>query len=140
MSPWEWITTTTSVETLFTTLGLGSLAILFATDRILTKGQHLRQIQALVKAQDERVADMVEAHEQRIADLSAHHTRELVEKDSRIADVIESRDGWKEAARLERERADKVTAAFTDVAGAVTDIQHVLESLDRALPSPGGPA
>lgn len=140
MSLWEWITTTTSLETLFTTLGLGSMALLFATDRILTKGQHLRRVQDLVAAHEQRVADMSAAYDRRIEDLIAHHAREIAEKDNRLADLAESRDGYKEAARLERERADTVTTAFSGAAGALTDIQHVLESLDRALPSPGGQA
>ena len=129
MNAWEWFTTTASVDSLLTTLGLGTLALLFARDLILTKGQHLRRVQ-----------DLVAAHELRIADLLAHHARELVEKENRIADISESRDGWKEAARLERERADKATAAVGDMADSLTGIQHVLESLNRALPSPvGGP-
>lgn len=129
MNAWEWFTTTASVDSLLTTLGLGTLALLFARDLILTKGQHLRRVQ-----------DIVAAHEQRTADLVAYHARALAEKDLRLADVIESRDGWKEAARLERERADRVTAAVGEMAESLTGIQHVLESLNRALPSPvGGP-
>lgn len=127
MNPWEWISTTTSVDTLLTTLGLGSLAILFARDVILTSGQHLRRVQ-----------DIVKAHDLRIADLLAHQLRELAEKDGRIVDMGESRDGWKEAARLERERADKATAAVAEIASSLADIRHVLESLNRALPAPTG--
>lgn len=129
MSPWEWFTSTASVGELLTALGLGALALLFARDLILTRGQHLRRIQ-----------DLVKAHELRVADLLAHHDRERAEKDKRIADISASRDGWKEAARIERERADKATAAVGDMADSLTGIQHVLESLNRALPSPvGGP-
>lgn len=116
MNLWEWVTTTSSVDALLTTLGLGSLAILFATDRIITKGQHLR----------------------RVADLVAHHDRERAAEALRVADLIESRDGWKEAARIERERADLATASVGEMADTLRGIQHVLESLDRALPTPAG--
>lgn len=118
MTPWEWITTTTSVDNMLTTLGLGGLAILFATDRILTKGQHTR----------------------RTADLEAHHQRELAEKDSRLAAVDESRREWKQAALTERERADKATEGMATVAGSLARVEHVLESLDRALGGSGGAA
>lgn len=114
MNPWEWITTTTSVEDILTTLGLGGLALLFSQDRIITRGQHLR----------------------RTADLEKFHARELAEKDARIADIRDSRDAYKEAARVERERADKATDAVGEMAPAMESVLHVLVSLDRALPSP----
>lgn len=127
MDVWDWVSTSTSVDSLLTTFGGVVLAFLFARDLIITKAQHLR-----------RVADIVAAHEERVADLVAFHARELAEKDARIADVTVSRDQWKEAARLERDRADKATAAVGEMAPAVLGIQHVLESLNRALPSPVG--
>lgn len=118
MDLWEWITSTTSVDSIFTTLGLGALALLFARDSIMTKGQH----------------------ERRTADLVNHHDRELGEKEKRIGEMRESRDGYKEAARLERERADRATAAVGEIAETLEDIMHVLQSLDRALPTPVGGA
>ena len=114
MSLWEWITTTTSGDSLFTTLGLGVLSVLFATNRILTIGQH----------------------RSRTADLQEHHTRELAEKDARINDIRESRDGYKEATRVERERADAATASVGELADTVDAVLHVLQSLDRVLPDP----
>lgn len=114
MSLWEWITTTTSGDSLFTTLGLGVLSVLFATNRILTIGQHRA----------------------RTADLQEHHARELAEKDARIADIRESRDGYKEASRVERERADKATDSVGEMADTVDAVLHVLQSLDRVLPNP----
>lgn len=116
MNPWEWLTTTSSVDSVLTTLGLGALAFLFARDLILTKGQHLRRVQ----------------------DLVAHHERELSEKDERIADVREASKSWEEAARIERERADKGWESLGEIALTLSRILHVLESLDLALPSAGG--
>lgn len=116
MTIWEWFTATASVDTLLTTLGLGAIAILFATDRIITKGQHLRRVQ----------------------DLIAHHERELAEKDKRIADAHEAGKSWEEAARIERERADKGWESLGEIAQTMTRVLHVLESLDRALPSAEG--
>jgi hypothetical protein len=112
MDLWQWIVTSTSVDNMLTAAGLGSLALLFAADRILTKGQHLR----------------------RVADLIAHHERERAALEQRTADALESRDGWKEAARVERERADRATASVSKLGDTQEEILHVFRSLDRALP------
>lgn len=104
---WEWIATTTSVDSLVTGAGSVTIAILFASDRILTKGQH----------------------ERRTADLVAFHAREL-------AEITRSRDGWKEAHAAEKERADKATSTLDDMSKPLESIVHVLASLDRALPHP----
>ena len=118
MTPWEWFTGTATVDSLLTTLGLGVLAVLFATDRVITKGQH----------------------ERRTADLVAHHARELAEKDSRLAAVDESRREWKAAAEAERVRAEQATASLGNVADSLERVEHVLGSLDRALDGAGGSA
>lgn len=116
MNVWEWFSETASVDSLLTALGLTGLAFLFATDRIITKAQHVRRVQ----------------------DLIDHHARELAEKDDRIAQGVVSENYWKEAARIERERADKALAVVGEVLPTLLDVKHVLESLDRALPSPEG--
>lgn len=111
MTPWEWVTTSTSVDSVFTTLGVGTLAFLFARDLILTRGQHTR----------------------RTADLASHHVRELAEKDLRIADIRESRNGYKEAARIERDRADRATDSVREIAETTKAVLRVLQSLDLVL-------
>jgi|SRR5690606_516879 len=123
MNAWEWFTESASVNQVVNVLGLGALAILFARDLIITKGQHLRRVQ-----------DIHDAYEKRIADLLAHHSREIAEKDARLQDSRESRDGYKEATRVERERADKATASLAEVAGALRDNNHILQALNRAIP------
>lgn len=112
MTVWEWITSTMGAGDLLTTLGIGALAVLFATDRIMTKGQH----------------------ERRTADLTKHHGRELAEKDARLAEVRESRDGWKAVALEERKLRDAATVGVAASAtAALVDVKHVLESLDETL-------
>lgn len=115
MTPWEWISTTTSLDSILTTLGVGTLAFLFARDLILTKGQHIR----------------------RILDLQEHHARELAEKNSRIEDLKDSNRDLTSAVLLERARADKATDAAASAADAVRDMNHVLDSLDIALKEAG---
>ena len=127
MNPWEWVTSTSSVDSLLTTLGLGVLALLFARDLIITKGQHLRRVQ-----------DIVAAHDQRVADLVAFHGRELASYDDRIAEIREARDSWKEAESVARGLADKAVDGLTEVNVTLVRSLHVLESLDRALPTPSG--
>lgn len=108
MGVWEWITSG-SVENAATALGLGVLAILFATDRILTNGQHMR----------------------RVADLVAYHERERTQ-------LMESRDYWRKAAGVQQDRAETANAGLLESVHTQTRTLHVLESLDRALPRPGG--
>jgi hypothetical protein len=116
MTLWEWITTTTSGDSLFTTLGLGVLSVLFATNRILTIGQH----------------------RSRTADLIAHHQRELAEKDARILDAHVSR-GWRDVALKERElREVAMSGTVSAATSAIVDVKHVLESLDEAIDGRGG--
>jgi demethoxyubiquinone hydroxylase (CLK1/Coq7/Cat5 family) len=116
MDAWETVLSTFSFDKLLSTLGLGVLAFLFAKDMILTKAQHLR----------------------RVEDLVAHHTRELVERDKHEAELRETIAEYREAERLQRERADKAVAGMSDQADTLNQVLHVLESLDRALPRPVG--
>ena len=137
MDVWEWVTSTTSVDRILSTLGLGVVAILFARDLILTRGAHLRRVADIVAAWEQRVQDMLASWERERQALVAHHERELAEKDSRLSDMRESREGYKEATRIERARADTATAGMSELAPAMTSVLHVMESLNRALPNPG---
>lgn len=116
MNVWEWFTTTVPAGGAATGLGVGAFVVAILTDRLMTKGQHLR-----------RVADLIE-----------HHKRELAEKDSRLAAVDESRREWKQVALTERERADVATQGLSTTAGALVRVEHVLGSLDRAIGGSGG--
>lgn len=128
MTLWDWLTTTTSGDGLFTTLGLGTFLVLFATNRILTIGQHRG-----------RVADIVAHHQREMAAKDAAHTRELAEKDARIAEKDASREGWRDVALKERELRDTATNGVASAAtAALVDVKHVLESLDEALDGPDG--
>ena len=110
MGIWDWITGTARVDSILSTLGLGALAVLFATNRIITKGQH----------------------EARVADLKGFHERELAGKDERIDALDESRRYWRDAAESQRSRADKVT----DMLGEFTELGrlsvHALTAIDEA--------
>lgn len=76
------------------TLGLGALAVLFATDRILTRGQH----------------------ERRVADLVAGFEKLLAVAAERLTDMTASRDYYREAKKLEAARADKLASQLADLA------------------------
>lgn len=112
MSPWEWLTTTTSVDSMLSTLGLGALAVLFATNRIITKGQH----------------------ESRITDLKEHHARELAAADKRLEAVDESRREWRAAAGTERERADTATSTANELGSELGGLAvRLLSSIDETV-------
>lgn len=112
MSPWDWFTSTTTVDGLLTTVGIGTLAWLFATNRIITRGQHL----------------------DRIADLKDHHARELTAAAERLEATDESRKEWRTAAGTERERADAATAAANELGGELGGLAvRLLSSIDETV-------
>lgn len=93
-----WFAENVNVNAILNGLGLGALAFLFATDRILTKGQHER-----------RVADLKTAHDRRVADIEKAN-------DSRVSDLRDARDALSSALGHERDRADEATAATAAIA------------------------
>lgn len=125
---WEWFASTASVSDLVTALGLGTLAILFSSDRIITKGQHER-----------RVADLQKHHERELTEKDAAHERERVAWASRNEDLKETMEGYKVATREERARADRATEALTRVADALNVNAHVLQAIEQ-FGNESGPA
>lgn len=114
MDVWTWLGASFPAGTVVSGVGVGAFVTAILTDRLLTRGQHLRVI----------------------ADLKGHHERELKAKDDRIADLRDSKDGWRSVALAERERADKATDIGEDVGEALEKVEHVLDSLNAALPQP----
>lgn len=110
---WQWVYSTTTLDSVLSTLGVATLAVLFATNRILTRGQH---------------AD-------RIADLVAHHGREIAVYEARLAEAREKADGWKEVALEERAMRVKREDRDDEIAETMGNVLHVLQGLDRALPA-----
>lgn len=129
MTPWEWVTTTTSPDSWLTTLGVGTLAILFATNRILTRGQHLDRIADLTSNHAREMKALMDSQSRELAALNLHHERELAEKDAHVERVDESRKEWREAERLQRIRADEATATMGVMAGSLDGIRGVLDAL-----------
>lgn len=93
-----WFAETVNVNAIINGLGLGALAFLFATDRILTKGQHER-----------RVADLERAHQKRIEDKDAAHA-------SIVSDLRDARDHFREGRDIERDRAEAATTVAAELA------------------------
>lgn len=116
-----WVTTGFSLNSIVQALGLLSLAVLFASDRIITKGQHLR-----------RVDDLKAAQTAEIAALKAHHAELVVEKDDHYEEMKGSRDYYRQARLEERDRAETVTDALAELAGEYAKVtNHLLESLPK---------
>lgn len=114
MSWWETLVSGASIGDILNTLGLGALAVLFATNRIITKGQH----------------------EARIADLKEHHARELTAADKRLEATDESRKEWRHAAGAERERADIATAKANELGSELGGLAvNLLASIDETVKS-----
>lgn len=98
MTLWEWVTTTVSIDSILSTLGLGALAVLFATNRIWTIGQ--------VNA---RIADLKEHHGRELAQIQLSHEAVIAEKDDRYAEMKESRDYYRGARLEEKGRVERLT-------------------------------
>jgi len=126
MNGWEWFAATFPAGALVSGGGVGVFVTAILTDRLFTKGQHLRIVN-----------DLKAHHERERAIDAENHARELAEKDARLADLRESRDGYKEATAIERERADVATKSLGELAPTMGSMLHVMQSLDRALPGGG---
>lgn len=90
------------------TVGLGALALLFATDRILTKGQHER-----------RVADILSAHTTLLEEVSASRAyyREAHETEKGRADALA-----RQLAELAVEASRSASATMTALEDAVREV------------------
>jgi hypothetical protein len=108
---WTWIATTTTAEGVLNTIGAAGIAILFATDRIMTKGGHER-----------RTKDLIDFHMRELA------TIENAQRD-RIAGLVQSNTEYKTALAAERERADLATNTVREFADAIELIPSLLSSL-----------
>ena len=116
MDLWDWLTQTSPAQ-VFTSLGAGTIVVLFVTDRLLTKGQHER-----------RIKDLNTQHDNEIKNLNHFHELELAEKDHRTQDFKESRDYYREAMETERARADSSTDQLQDISGELTRLSNHLVS------------
>lgn len=101
---WTWLTENVNLGSLAQALGLGTLVVLFATDRILTRGQHTR-----------RVADLVKYWS------------------GRYDEAIKSRDYYRDARLEEKARAEKSEAELVAMARETSALSsRILGSLDEA--------
>lgn len=120
MDLWTWITTTTSLNDLFATLGLGSLAALFAMDLILTKRQHER-----------RMADVKDFYEKRIMDITAHHQEVAARQDEHYGELKEAHEILQEAYKEEQDRADKALSSAAESVEVVKTTNKFLQAFDE---------
>lgn len=138
MDPWQWFTQTIPAGGVVSGIGVGAFVAAILTDRLMTQGQHLRRVADLTVSHEAAIQKLNEHHERERLALAEHHKRELAEKDARLADLRESRDIYKEAATVERARADTATSAIGEISGTLESVLHVMQSLDRALPAERG--
>lgn len=86
---------------------------------------------------NERIADLKESHALGLKNLVAYHDGILKGRDDRYADVKESRDGYKAATVVERQRADKVTDALAEFGELGKLAVHALTAIDDAVKDSG---
>lgn len=114
-------------------LGLATGRLQFASP---AQKNHESQIKALQEQFTARVTDLKEAHRADIVELVDHHDKINCIQVERYAEMKESRDGWKEATSVERERANIATAAVSEVLTVVKATNHVLSSLQEVITPP----
>ncbi len=81
---------------------------------------------------DERVADLKAQHADAVKALTTYHAEVLTERDGRYAELKQSRDYYREARIVERDRADKVTDQLAEALELARLNTHLLQSLDEA--------
>lgn len=132
MDLWTWITTTTSVEGIVGAAGGVTLAVLFATDRIKTRGQANRELAARDTAHAKLEEALRAQHAALVAALAAAHVDQLAARDDRIVELKQSLAKTDEARTVERDRADRATAMLGEAVEVVRVSNHLLESLGEA--------
>lgn len=132
----DWLTgwlANTSIESMLNALGLGALAILFATDRIKTRGQATRDIERERKAHERLIAEKDKTHGAIIEALVDKHTDQLAYRDDRISELKGALASMEQARNVERDRAESATAMLGRAVEAVEVSNHLLESLGEAV-------
>ena len=81
---------------------------------------------------DARVSDLKEQHARELASQAAYHAGIITAKDDRYADLLESRDGYKAATVIERERAAKLADALSEYSAMGKLVVHTIKSLQQA--------
>lgn len=132
MTPWDWFATTAPAGAVIQALGLGALAILFATDRIITKGGHTRRVADITTAHDAIVAALTTSHAAAVAELAKHHAELIGAKDAAYAEMQTSRDYYRQARLTEQDRADKATDQLAETAELAKLTVKLLASFDEA--------
>lgn len=116
---WSWITST-NIETYLTGGGALTLAALFATNRILTIGQHRS-----------RIEDLQQYHAEAIAEKDKNHAAILATLEQRYAEMRESRDYYRGARLEEKDRADKATGQLVEMSEIAQTTVAALTALER---------
>lgn len=118
---WTYLTNTLPAGGVVSGVGVGAFVVAILTDRLLTKGSHLR-----------RVADIDTAHDLARCEMARHYDELARAKDEAYRELKESRDAYRTASQVERLRADKVTDSLVEITELVELNVHLLKSLDEA--------
>jgi len=119
---------------LFNGLGLGTLAMLFATDRVLTKGQHTRALARVEAAHDKLTDALTKGQGAAVAELIKHHEELGKAKDALYGEMTKSRDYYRDARLIEQDRANAVTDQLGEVALEVGKLaNHTIGSFNSLI-------
>lgn len=130
---WEQWLTPVALERLIQFGGLGFLAWLFASGRILTNKQHEARFADLVKYADAEKKASDENHARELQQMASHHLDMMREKDVRFDGMKESRDSWRDIARVSTQRADLATAQLVESNEVVGLAVQQIQALEAAV-------
>jgi hypothetical protein len=89
---------------------------------------------------DARVQDIKDAATLVLTETTAHHDQLEAIAAERYSDLKESRNYYRDASRIDRERADKATATVAEVLDVVKATNHLMTALNEVSQSRKGEA
>jgi len=129
---WTYLGDSLPAGAVLNAVGVGAFVVAILSDRLMTKGQHLRRVTDITDAHKLAIAELTRANDQARIELTRHYEDLAAEKDRAYAELKESRNGYKEATQTERARADKVTDQLAQVVELAELTNHLLGSFNEA--------
>src|SRR5690606_40602986 len=84
-----------------------------------------------------RIAELKARHDAALSEITQHHAALLGVKDAQYEELKKSRDYYRDARLVEKDRADKATEQVLEALEVTKTAVYVLQSLDEATKTGG---
>jgi septal ring factor EnvC (AmiA/AmiB activator) len=143
---WAWLTASVPAGAVLNGGGLLALAVLFARDLIITRGQHDRrmadreqahtrelegrdrEMAAVLAAHDRELASLRASHDTRTGELRQFHLDLLAQRDERYRVLEESRNGWRDQAVKREAQIAELTDRMAEMSTEAGKLAAVIAS------------